>query len=331
MAQLRFGYDDYEVIYKKSLPPESVVRKPNSFTLVRVRRQSEQEHELFRSVSRFGLKRGSLWGNFQLRKNVEPVDFLIRHVPRLTAAGFEIFGEESIKSVRVNRQQPTISFNVSSGIDWFDVQAAVKFGDVEASIKELRRAVRRKERFIKLADGSIGEIPEEWLKQYRRLFAVSETTEDDQFRFDAHHLTLLDQLLGESDDVHADAEFRASLKRLRDFSGIEAKTLPQGFVGELRPYQQAGYHWLHFLHKYDFGGCLADDMGLGKTVQALVFLQSLRETEYSNMANLIVMPKSLLVNWEREAARFTPDLRVLSIPARPVPKTRPISLNSTWY
>ena len=91
--------------------------------------------------------------------------------------------------------------------------------------------------------------------------------------------------------------------------------MPQGFVGELRPYQKAGFDWLHFLREYRFGGCLADDMGLGKTIQALVFLQSLYHGEQGEVApataSLLVVPRSLLVNWQREAARFTPALRIL--------------------
>src|SRR5690606_15055123 len=75
-------------------------------------------------------------------------------------------------------------------------------------------------------------------------------------------------------------------------------------------YQKAGYDWLHFLRRYGFGGCLADDMGLGKTIQALAFLQSLYEREPRPPASLIVMPRSLLFNWQREAAQFAPGLRV---------------------
>ena len=54
-----------------------------------------------------------------------------------------------------------------------------------------------------------------------------------------------------------------------DFDGIQTRDLPRGFKGELRPYQKAGFDWLHFLHEYEFGGCLADDMGLGKTIQGI--------------------------------------------------------------
>jgi non-specific serine/threonine protein kinase len=113
--------------------------------------------------------------------------------------------------------------------------------------------------------------------------------------------------------VQTDAEFERRRERLRSFTEIRPHPLPEGFAGTLRPYQKAGYDWLHFLHEYEFGGCLADDMGVGKTVQALAFLQALKERgESRGAASLIVMPRSLLFNWEREARRFAPDLKLLT-------------------
>ena len=84
-----------------------------------------------------------------------------------------------------------------------------------------------------------------------------------------------------------------------------------GFKGELRPYQKAGYNWLHFVKDYKFGGCLADDMGLGKTVQTLAMLQYQKENG-AQSASLLVMPTSLIYNWLNEAQRFTPGLRILN-------------------
>ncbi|KPV49825.1 serine/threonine protein kinase, partial [Kouleothrix aurantiaca] len=91
---------------------------------------------------------------------------------------------------------------------------------------------------------------------------------------------------------------------------IVPQPLPTTFKGELRPYQKFGYDWLHFLREYNFGGCLADDMGTGKTIQTLAFIESLYEKENDAPATLVVMPRSLLFNWQREAEKFTPDLAV---------------------
>ncbi len=315
LVHLRFGYDRAEVVYDSRLPALSLQHQStDAWTMMRVHRQPAREEQFYQSLAsaHFGLKHSpAVYPSqiFRLRAKVHPIDFLMRHVPRLIEAGFEIYGEEKLKTARVNRSQPTLSLNVTSGIDWFDLQAVVKFGEVEAAINEVRRALRKKERYVKLADGTIGEIPDEWVQRYRHLFGLAEQT-GDGMRLSNHHLTLVDQLLAEADRVQADEEFRQRRSRLLDFKGIQNRELPAGFAGELRPYQKAGFDWLHFLHDYDFGGCLADDMGLGKTIETLVFLQSLKERNHSQAASLLVVPRSLLVNWQREAARFTPALRL---------------------
>jgi SNF2 family DNA or RNA helicase len=85
---------------------------------------------------------------------------------------------------------------------------------------------------------------------------------------------------------------------------------PEGFSGQLRPYQERGLGWLAFLHRFDQGACLADDMGLGKTIQLLAFLQHLKAEDELKRPVLLVAPTSVLTNWKREAAGFTPELGV---------------------
>jgi SNF2 family DNA or RNA helicase len=88
-------------------------------------------------------------------------------------------------------------------------------------------------------------------------------------------------------------------------------TLPKNFQGELRPYQEEGVRWLQFLKEIGLGGVLADDMGLGKTVQLLVHVLIERNKKKHELPTLIIAPTSLIINWKREAERFTPSLKVL--------------------
>lgn len=331
-AELRFGYGDVEVAYNPHFPQETIVQIPDSWTVVLVRRNPREEEAAFETLASaaYGLKRtpnAARDGQLSLRARVHPVDFLMHTVKRLIQDRYEVYGEEQLTTARVNHNRPTISFQVSSGIDWFDVKAIINYGDLEISLKEIRQAIRKKERFIKLPDGTIGAIPEEWTEQYKHLLAFGSETEDG-IRMARHHVGLIDQALDTSRGGSTDREFADYRQQLLDFTGISARNLPADFSGELRPYQKAGFDWLHFLREYHFGGCLADDMGLGKTVQVLAFLQSLKEmndtlpirsastgqateTNIAHRASLIVVPRSLLVNWQREAARFTPKLRIL--------------------
>ena len=116
----------------------------------------------------------------------------------------------------------------------------------------------------------------------------------------------------QDDNVSLAAEdwLRELLERLQQKGRIERMDTPEDFAGQLRPYQQLGYSWLAFLRNWGLGACLADDMGLGKTVQTLAALQLDRQ-QGNDRPNLLVCPTSVINNWQREAARFTPDLPVL--------------------
>ena len=106
-------------------------------------------------------------------------------------------------------------------------------------------------------------------------------------------------------------QMKALMDKLTTFEGIEDMPLPKGFRGELRPYQKEGYNWLHFLGTYGLSGILADDMGLGKTVQTLAYICAQKERGTWKKPCLIVMPTSLIANWQAEVKRFTPDLKIL--------------------
>jgi SNF2 family DNA or RNA helicase len=164
----------------------------------------------------------------------------------------------------------------------------------------------QKKREFTLPNGEIAVIPEVWFTQYSELFAFAEGQET--FTLRKHHLALVQHLQAES---LAQITISRKLEKLRDFTQVEDFPTPSGFLGELRPYQKAGYNWMRFLQQYNLGGCLADDMGLGKTIQALCLLQAQKEIG-STGTSLLVMPTSLVYNWEVEAQKFTPGLKIFT-------------------
>jgi non-specific serine/threonine protein kinase len=325
-ADLRFGYGDRELESTKAEEAFAVETVPDSWELIRIHRQREREQYFYQLLTdpAYRLKRAGAaqpFGTLELRARAHPFDFLMYSIPLLTQAGFEIYGQDDLKLGRINRAAPTLRVSISSGIDWFDLKTVVEYGDQQISLHDVRKALKRGEHYIKLADGSIGQIPQEWLEKYKHLWNLAEET-GDGFRVSDFHLPLLDSLLEEDAALQLPSDLLQRRERLRAFERIAPQPLPRGFTGELRPYQQHGFDWLHFLREYKFGGVLADDMGLGKTVQVLAYLQSLKElrAERSNppgehsrsvAATLLIVPKSLITNWQRESEKFTPGLRFL--------------------
>jgi SNF2 family DNA or RNA helicase len=110
--------------------------------------------------------------------------------------------------------------------------------------------------------------------------------------------------------VKATGGVKQLLDQLQGTAAYAELPPPAGFAGTLRPYQVRGYSWLAFLRRWGLGACLADDMGLGKTPQTLALLQRDRERGETRPV-LLACPMSVVGNWKKEAARFTPDLPVL--------------------
>jgi SNF2 family DNA or RNA helicase len=112
------------------------------------------------------------------------------------------------------------------------------------------------------------------------------------------------------DGVEGEGAVGDLLAKLESHASVDELGQPDGFHGVLRPYQLRGYSWMEFLGRLGFGACLADDMGLGKTVQALALVQRHWNAGCREPA-LLVCPMSVVGNWQKEAARFTPELPVL--------------------
>jgi superfamily II DNA or RNA helicase len=208
---------------------------------------------------------------------------------------------------RPYRSAGTFRLSVQTGIDWFDLDARLEFGTTFARLPALLRTLARKERSIVLDDGSTGMLPEEWLSRWGVLDGVAELC-GDKLRFSRSALALVLALTEGAPELAFDEAFARLRRELERHGGARAVDPPAGFSGELRAYQRHGLGWLQSLERAGLGGCLADDMGLGKTVQLLALLARRRTPR---KPSLIVAPRSVIDNWQREAARFVPDLRVL--------------------
>ena len=132
-------------------------------------------------------------------------------------------------------------------------------------------------------------------------------------RVQAGRLEELADALPSGGELQAPEPLRGFTTRLRDAAERASDLVPEGLMVELRPYQREGLRWLNALAEAGVGGVLADDMGLGKTLQLITHLLALKERGALAQPALVVVPTSLIPNWQAECARFAPMLKVLAL------------------
>lgn len=217
--------------------------------------------------------------------------------------------------------------------DWFDLEIIIHIGDIHLTLSEISKNLLNNKREYLLSSGEIFIIPEEWFAKFKDLAYLSQNNGGKTFIHKSYY-KLIENI---QDDNTALADKNIINKDINEYKleiSPEIKAI-------LRPYQLEGIEWLRFLNVNNFGGCLADDMGLGKTLQILAFLNSLKENKIlpnrelkvnkqiknnlqfslfktaenkditisNTITSLIVMPLSLIHNWENEILKFTPNLK----------------------
>jgi len=217
-----------------------------------------------------------------------------------------VYGFEALKNFRFNTAKPSTQIHLSSGMDWFDAKVELSFGEQRIGITEIQKALTNKQSFVQLNDGTLGILPDEWIKKYGLLFKVGEG-KNNQLRLSKFHLSVIDDLYENRDETELSFELDEKYERLRNFKSIPEIPIPDELENRLRPYQLSGFHWLNYLKTVGWGGILADDMGLGKTVQALSML-SYYHKQNSGLKALVICPTTLIYNWENEIKKFTPSL-----------------------
>ena len=239
---------------------------------------------------------------------------------KLTAAGIALLYEDKplrpIRwdcSVQVGRQ-----YREGAGIDWFEIQPEIRCDGVVIDETEWRAAVQRGG-MIDTGQG-LRVLDGQTLERLRAIIGLTGDVPEDRKTAQVVRVPRLQifdwlALREQGIPVSLPAEDEAVLGRLMGFERIEKPPLPKNLHARLRPYQRDGYAWLAFLYEHRFGACLADDMGLGKTVQTICLLAAIKEGRIKTARgvkgpHLVVVPTSLLFNWEQELARFAPGLKV---------------------
>ncbi|TAE12252.1 MAG: DEAD/DEAH box helicase [Bacteroidetes bacterium] len=312
MVELQFKYGDnyYKTEDANTNFPIDVkleIKENNEgFTFKKTKRNLKEESSYIKWLNDMKL---SLYNGKVVRNKMDMLAWINDHEPKLKSKKIAIESRLT-DNTRYFLGKPEIQISVQEKQDWFDIKALIRFGEYSIAFAELRKYILKKKREFTLPNGEMAIIPEIWFTQFTELFSFSQEGEDGEVRMRKYHFNMLNEL---RNGDHAQVIMNRKLEALRDFTDIEQYDLPKNFKGELRPYQKAGYDWLRFLQQYSFGGCLADDMGLGKTVITLCLLQAQRESNDpdSKRASLLIMPTTLLYNWQLEAKKFTPKLNML--------------------
>lgn len=211
--------------------------------------------------------------------------------------------------------------------NWFEM--SVMTGDAHQHIPvwQLIHFLKKNRLFIQLDDGSLGMLPESWYQTFEQLMGLRcpdlAQDEEKSLRFStahAFHFAQLADMMTSSDEVRfqGDEAFEKIRHELLNINGLTPMKPAPTFTFTLRPYQEIGLSWLHFLGRAQLGGCLADDMGLGKTIQLLAYLD-LKRYESKSTA-LLICPRSLLEHWREEARKCAPRLKVLILTATDLPR-----------
>lgn len=246
-------------------------------------------------------------------------DAFFRHLPELhgclAEAGFDlVFQDRPVEAVTLDVTLDA----TSSTLDWFELRPEIRCGADELTEQEIAEA---------LASGGIFRRGDSFLlidQESARILAMLYPGAGTKKRKKGEvvripRLQILDWLVlrRHGVTVRLSSEDERIFASLASFERIPPSPLPGGLQATLRHYQEDAFHWLAFLYTHRFGACLADDMGLGKTVQAISLLAALHEGRIPSRApeprpHLIVVPPSLLFNWESELARFYPAFTVLT-------------------
>ena len=270
---------------------------------------------------------------------VQWVEWFDRQFSDFSKSGFEVTIDDNLKNWVHHSDQLIVDMVASDpeseeSSDWFDLSLGIEIDGKRRNILPFlpmllnsakhdasETGLRRLPAFVYLPDEQSDRylrIPtaeiKPWLETMLDFFAEhSSDFSNDQLRLTRFEAMLASTMLGEGVQWQGAQAIRALAQKLNNSALLEQVAVPATVRASLRSYQQDGLNWLQFLGQYGFGGILADDMGLGKTLQTLAHIQVEKDAGRLTTPALVIVPVSVLGNWQREANKFCPQLRILII------------------
>jgi hypothetical protein len=276
-----------------------------------------------RVLESLGVKWGGYLGGWELRLTKKTPELFVAWLKSLPTE-IEVRLDKELATLRDEPVSGTLSLDIAeAGVDWFDLKVALDVGDTQLTPEELKLLLNARGGYVRLGKKGWRRLqynlsPEED-EQLARIGLNARDFSSEPQRF--HALQLADDAAKRFLTPERVENIR---RRVSELKTRVTPGLPPAIRAEMRPYQTEGFHFLAYLASNRFGGVLADDMGLGKTLQTLAWLAWLREhnggigaaphgsgrQDAGAASTLVVCPKSVMNNWQSEAGRFYPGLRV---------------------
>lgn len=267
----------------------------------------DAEYELYKTIMKYAPTRAARKemykdGGLFIVPAAIASPFLLQALPTLISK-YRFVGAEKLKEYKITTVSPKLNVRLGSGIDFLVGEAEVNVGDESFSLASFLKQYS-KQRYISLSDGNRAIVDNDYVKRLERLFHKGKGKGGVKISF--FDLPEVEGLMQQRLEGEAFVRHRAIFEGFNNISA--SKVNIKNVQATLRPYQEEGVKWINYLYANNLGGCLADDMGLGKTLQAIAMLTLIYPKE--KLPTLIVMPRSLLFNWQGELERFSPQLTV---------------------
>lgn len=346
LVDVSFDYDGIQVPWHNSDETISRVQDEQLITLVRnkpfeinaLKELMECNAQLLSSISEFSrIHTNRQWQNALLieHSGSDPLVFSTKIVPKLRQAGWQIEFDAQYPYQVIDEPIEEWYSSIreeSSEYDWFGLELGITVKGEKINLLPVIQTILKQWKYrdpsqeensepiyVCLPSGHYIPLPANRVKNLLNvlieLYDSDSLSDEQELRLSTLHasrLIELDAAMGAAQLRWIGGDrIREMGRKLANFSGIQSVEVPKEFLAELRPYQLEGLSWLQFLREYKFGGILADDMGLGKTVQALSHITVEKTSGRMTEPCLVIAPTSLMFNWQAEAKRFSPELKVL--------------------
>jgi SNF2 family DNA or RNA helicase len=284
-------------------------------------RDPQAEQSALALLWRSGFRGPNALGQLELKGQEGVFTFFAREFSRLTRE-WEVTLEERLERMTQQQLEPVTPHLrvIASGEQWFDLSVTFSTGSGEClAPSDVQRLLLSNQGYHRLKNGRVMLLDTGAVEELQEvLHDCNPQQHTHGYRIHQSQAGFLDATVSAQAGWSWQPPDGWREHLAHSGSGPTTSCPPLGLLDSvLRPYQKTGVGWLHFLRRHQFGGLLADDMGLGKTLQALAFLQTkeplAKVPPLKWHPSLVVCPTSLVYNWEAEARRFTPDLKVLVI------------------